>query len=430
MGSARNLRMVRSYIFQPLAYQANRGLGTHVFVLQKMPDTISVKTTCGYPDCSNKRQIFGPGCHRLSLEPRSGGFDDHGSKITTSSIKNWKAVRNSTLEAGHHDNLRGKAVRAIEWYCLACIEHLWARPEEDDTSTVVSSTLTAALACISEHIFPERRMHPLDEGRYKLSSPEAYAVEKWKAAIAFLDFVAVDGKIVDMLRFCEMSNSISQWGTNAYPGREHRLLYTSEALRDARGKVEIGGVTVRVEVARRHVKGKALSSILKLVEEKMGDAAANGTKGAKTAGDPNKAKAVVDKDGPPLRKKRRLRLWPFGPENGEKPSESIRSWKSTWSDEEVAKPTETSSDEKQRPRAQVLPPPPTKQAPQPTQRGWGPGSIENIYEVAVHGEGLDESRSGYNVWTRWGILEWYEGARGSRRMEHPCTFNVRLDRWE
>lgn len=391
-----------------------------------MPDTPGLKTTCGYPECPKPRQVIEPGCFRMSLEPSSGGFDDHNGKITTTSIRAWTAVSKSPLGAFNPDNLRGKAVNDIEWYCLDCIEHLWARGEDDNASTVVSSTLTAVLACISEHIFPERRMHPLDEGKYKLSSPEAYAVEKWKAAIAFLDFVAVDGKIVDMLRFCEMSNSISQWGTNAYPGREDRLLYASEALRDARGKVEIGGITVRVEVARRHVKGKALSSVLKLVEEKMSIAAAKDTKGAKTAGDPNTAKAVVDKEGPPLRKKRRLRLWPFGPENGEKPSESIRSWRSTWSDEGMAKPTETSNEEK---RAQVLPPPQTTQAPQPTQRGWGPGSIENIYEVAMHGEGLDESRSGYNVWTRWGILEWYEGARGSRRMEHPCTFNVRLDRW-
>lgn len=135
-----------------------------------MPDSLGLGTTCGYPDCSNQRQIFEPGCYRLSLESRLSRFNNHRSTIKTNSVKNWKAVRKSTTEAGHPDNLRGKGVGGVEWYCLPCIEHLWARDWEDDTSTVVSSTLKPVLACISEQIFPERRTHLLDEGRYKLSS--------------------------------------------------------------------------------------------------------------------------------------------------------------------------------------------------------------------------------------------------------------------
>ncbi len=365
-----------------------------------------------------------PGCFRMSLEPRSGGFDYHHGRITTTSIRTWTAVWKSPLGAFNPENLRGKAVNDIEWHCLACIEHLWARGDEDDTSTVVSSTLTAVLACISEHIFPEGRTHPLDEGRYKLSSPEAYAVEKWKAAIGFLDFVAVDGKIIDMIQLCEKSHSLSKWGTNAYLGCENRLLYTSEALRDARGEIEVGGVTVRVEVARCHVKGRALSSVLKLVEEKICVAVARVKKGAGTASDPNTAKAVADKEGPPLRKKRRLRRWPFGPDSGEEPSQASRSWRSTWSDDGVA-PIDTKPTEICR-----KPPSQPTQAPRESQRGWGPGSIENMWELSVWGEGVDEPESGYDTSTHAGILQWSEVARGPCRKGRPCRFNVQLDKWE
>lgn len=65
-------------------------------------------------------------------------------------------------------------------------------------------------------------------------------MEKWKAAIRFLNFVAADGMVVDMLRLCEESRSLSMWGTKAYPGRENRLLYTSEA--PATHKVDLRSV--------------------------------------------------------------------------------------------------------------------------------------------------------------------------------------------
>ncbi len=103
----------------------------------------------------------------------------------------------------------------------------------DDTSTVVSETLTAVLAPISQYIYPERRQHPDDVGRYKLGSPQVYAVEKWKAAIYFLDFVADDGKVRDAVRLCEKLHSVKKWAEDAYTSREERLLYKSEALRDA-----------------------------------------------------------------------------------------------------------------------------------------------------------------------------------------------------
>jgi hypothetical protein len=177
------------------------------------------------------------------------------------------------------------------------------------------------------------------------------------------------------------------WGTKEYPGLKNRLLYTSVALRDARGKIDIGGVAVWVEVARRHVKGKALTSVLKLVEENMSAAATKGAQAADTAGEPNTAKTVVDKEGPPLRKKRHLRQWPFGPENGEKLSEATLSWKSTWSEKEVdpinTKPTETGRKEKERPKGNVLPPSQPTQVPRASQPRWGPESIENVYEHAV-----------------------------------------------
>lgn len=178
-----------------------------------------------------------------------------------------------------------------------------------------------------------------------------------------------------------------------------------------------------MEVARRHVKCKPLTSPLKLVEEKVGVAAAKGAKAAEIAGDPSTAKAVVDKEGPPLRKKRRLELWPLGPENGEEPSKATRSWRSTWSDEGMApintKPTKTCRE----------PPSQATQARRASQRGCGPGCIENIDELALFGEGIDESKSGYNTWTHVSILQWSEGAWESYRKGRPCRFNVQLDKW-
>lgn len=362
---------------------------------------------------------------RMSLEPSSGGFNNHNGKITTTSIRALTVVSKSPLGAFNPENLRGNAINGIEWYCLACVEHLWARGDEDDNSTVRSSTLTAVLACISEHIFPERRTRSLDGAEYKLASPEAYAVEKWKAAIGFLNFLTVDDKVVDMIQLCEESHSLSKWRTDAYPGRENRLLYTSEALRDARGELKIGELTVRVEVARRHVKGRALSSVLKLVEERMVVAAAKVTKGAGTADEPNTAKAVADKEGAPLRKKRRLRHWPFGPDNGEEPSQASRSWRSTWSDDRVVAHIETKPTE-----ACHKPPFQPTQAPRQSQRGWGPGGIENMWELGVWGEGVDEPESGYDISTDAGILRWAKGARVAWRTRHPCRFNVELDQWE
>ena len=151
--------------------------------------------------------------------------------------------------------------------CLPCIEELWAFEDQDETRSVVSSTLTVVLASIRGKIFAERSHHASDGAHYKLPLPQANALEKWIAAIAFLDFFADSDKVADLINRARNISFIKQWRNNAFVGqREPRVLYGSESLRDLRGYTEVGGV--RVEAVRRHVARKKLSEILKLVEEK------------------------------------------------------------------------------------------------------------------------------------------------------------------
>jgi len=161
-----------------------------VFVLQKMPHIINNETTCGYPICLQYAQTFKLDSYRLSLEPKSNGFDHSQAETATTSVGTWKAVKKSLQSAGNPANLRGKALGGMHWFCLSCVEKLKAREEVDDKCSTISLTLAVVLAQISKYIFPECRENAAGGKTYKLSSPQTYAVEKWKAAILFLEFFA------------------------------------------------------------------------------------------------------------------------------------------------------------------------------------------------------------------------------------------------
>ena len=323
-----------------------------------MPQIIPNRTTCGYPKCGLEKQTFKPGCYRLSLEPVSGGSDNPFNIVTTTAVSTWTAVSKSPSRAADPANLRGKAVGGIQWFCLPCIEELWAVEDQDETSSVVSSTLTVVLASISKKIFAERRHHASDGAHYKLPLPQAYALEKWKAAIAFLDFFADSDKVADLINRARDTGFIGQWGNDAFVGlREPRLLYESESLRDMRGYTEIGGV--RVEAARRHVAGKKLSEILKLVEEKTkqkletwqakNQSLRSGTSNispaitTKAYVRPNGAqckptKTASDKRGPRPMKKRRFSTTADLLKAETTPGEATQSWKSAWGSDNTTEP--------------------------------------------------------------------------------------------
>ncbi len=148
-----------------------------------------------------------------------------------------------------------------------------------------------------------------------------------------------------------------------------------------------------------------------------------GTNAARTREIRPTAKVVNDQEGPPPRKKRRMTVRPSGPKEGEAASEATPSWKSTWSDDPVAPITST----RIRQNAQPPPPPPPTQLSKTLPHMWGPGTIENIDEVTLFGEGLDASKFGNDLSGEQRMFKWYDEAEVSKRHFNPCQFNKDLD---
>lgn len=114
------------------------------------------------------------------------------------------------------------------------------------------------LASISQFIYPETRHDPTNTGYYALSSPQLYALRKWKAVHTYAAIFDNDANRAFM------EGHGSHYG---YANEGVGEVYRSGEERMSRGIMEVGGLVV--EVKGEEVKGRELSEVLRLVDARV-----------------------------------------------------------------------------------------------------------------------------------------------------------------
>lgn len=116
-----------------------------------------------------------------------------------------------------------------------------------------------ALASISQFIHPETRGDPTKTGYYALSSPQLYALRKWKAVHTYAVIFENQANLAQM----ERNGLHYEYAVDKGVGK----LYNSAEERKSRGVMEIGGLIV--EVKGEEVKGRKLSEVLAAVDKRV-----------------------------------------------------------------------------------------------------------------------------------------------------------------
>ena len=157
----------------------------HSLFLQRMPGNpadIQYKASCGYMYCTAANGVFEPGAYRVSIEtkeqPEAKG--SHDRSIPLEPLHKWSGAL-AKYPSGVKRRGKGKDVK--HWLCLACFEDLWMETAgfAEEGKDKYDLPYIQDLAVLQ----PENRRQGRHDTAYHLSSPQAYALEKWCAVMRF-----------------------------------------------------------------------------------------------------------------------------------------------------------------------------------------------------------------------------------------------------
>ena len=208
-------------------------------------------------ECPNPNKVSAQMSFRISIEKPENR--DH--RTNTLRYKPAYPIQEVCESSRRPDaSKRGIGATGERWICLGCLESvakeadqvLFPRPDFPELPW-------HSIRSLAEYIFADLRSIPDFPGKFTLSSPYHYGLEKWKVAHRYID--------KDRPEDLDVPSSVKVPGTLVL-GADGKSLYLDKETRDMRGFTDDG---IIAEISADDCLGATLLEILLKVQEMIGD---------------------------------------------------------------------------------------------------------------------------------------------------------------
>ena len=231
----------------------------NICLLQKIPvynhDQI-LDTTCMLMECPNPNKIFLQDSFRVSFEKPEQRDPETNSLGYEAAYSLFEACRSS-----RHPDLskRGIGAAGERWICLSCLEMITKEADEVLFPGPDFPELPwHSIRSLAEFILADVRSIPAFPGRFTLSSPYHFGLEKWKAVHRYID----KNRPEDL----EVPSCVKVPG-KLILGEDGKSLYLDDKARNMRGLTEDG---VIAEITAEDCIGATLNESLQKVQDIVG----------------------------------------------------------------------------------------------------------------------------------------------------------------